>query len=62
MPYLIGYLNVVIDAFIVETKHEELNDETFSLLTTYIVEKISHLKMSLAVDAIFELLKSLGTK
>jgi hypothetical protein len=59
---LVGYLNIVIDAFIAETKREYLDDETFTLLAMYIVEKISHLKLCLAVDAMFELLKSLGNK
>jgi hypothetical protein len=55
-------MDVVIDAFIAETKREVLDDETLALLTMYIVEKISHLKICLAVDALFELMKSLGNK
>jgi hypothetical protein len=59
---LISYLNIVIDAFIAETKREVLDDETLTLLAMYVIEKISHLKICLAVDALFELMKSLGNK
>jgi hypothetical protein len=62
MQYVIGYLNIVVDAFIAETRREYLDDETVAMLSLFIVEKISHLKLSMAVDAMFQLLKSLGNK
>jgi hypothetical protein len=61
MPYLIGYLNIIIDAFVAETQREYIDDETLVLLTVFAVEKLSHLKICLAVDALFEILKSLGS-
>jgi hypothetical protein len=62
MPYLSVYLNVVIDAFVTKTGREYLDDETLTLLAMFVVEKISQLKLCLAVDLMFELLKSLGNK
>jgi len=62
MPYLVNYLPIVIDAFVIESKREYLDGDTFSLLTIFVIEKLSQLKMSLAVDVMFETLKSLGNK
>jgi len=62
MPYLVNYLPLIIDAFVIESKREYLDGDTFSLLTIFVIEKLSQLKMSLAVDAMFEILKSLGNK
>jgi hypothetical protein len=49
-----------LNAFIAETKREYLDGETFDLLVLFIIEKMAHLKMCLAVDVMFEILKSLG--
>jgi len=50
----------VLNAFVAETKREYLDDETFDLLMLFITEKMAYLKICLAVDALFEILKSLG--
>jgi hypothetical protein len=55
-------LNIVIDAFVAETKREYLDDETLGLLMVFVVERLSQFKLCLAVDAMFEILKSLGNK
>jgi hypothetical protein len=62
MQYLLVYLNIVIDAFVAETKREYLDDETLGLLMVFVVEKLSQFKLCLAIDAMFEILKSLGNK
>jgi len=54
------FIETVLNAFVAETKREYLDDETFDLLMLFITEKMAYLKICLAVDALFEILKSLG--